>query len=165
MGDDPNWTQGSSTVGQPMNAIGWNLGKQLAAPNGKPFGRLIDWDPARQKTAWAQDYVSPWNGGTLTTAGGLVFQGTADGRLVAYDATNGEKLWDAPLGAGVVAAPMTYEIDGKQYLSIAVGWGGAFGQLQQPTTLLQERFTLLRSAAKPNFPKSRAIRWGRSFQG
>ena len=133
MGDDPNWTQGSGVVGQPMNAIGWNLGKQLGAAQGKPFGRLVAWDAARQKAAWTQDYVSPWNGGTLATAGGLVFQGTADGRLVAYDATNGEKLWDAPLGAGVVAAPMTYEIDGKQYLSIAVGWGGAFGQLHHAT--------------------------------
>ena len=77
--------------------------------------------------------MSPWNGGTLATAGDLVFQGTADGRLVAYDATSGEKLWDAPLGSGVVAAPMTYEIDGKQYVSIAVGWGGVFGQSQRST--------------------------------
>ena len=62
-----------------------------------------------------------------------MFQGTADGRLVAYDATTGAKLWDAPLGNGVVAAPMTYEIDGKQYVSIAVGWGGVFGETQHST--------------------------------
>ena len=133
MVDDPNWTQGSAVVGQYMNGIGWNLGKQFVTPKGKPFGRLIAWDATRQKAAWTQDYASPWNGGTLTTAGGLVFQGTADGRLVAYDATTGEKLWDAPLGVGVVAAPMTYEIDGKQYVSIAVGWGGAFGELHRAT--------------------------------
>ena len=133
MGDDPNWTQGSATVGQPMNAIGWNLGKVLGAATGKPFGRLVAWDPVAQKAAWTQDYVSPWNGGTLATAGGLVFQGTADGRLVAYDAKSGDKLWDVPLGSGVVAAPMTYEIDGKQYVSIAVGWGGVFGQSQRAT--------------------------------
>jgi quinohemoprotein ethanol dehydrogenase len=128
MGDDPNWSQGSAAIGQPMNGIGWNLGKQLGASQGKAFGRLIAWDPARQKAVWTQDYASPWNGGTLATAGGLVFQGTADGRLAAYDAASGEKLWDAPLGGGVVAAPMTYEIDGKQYVSIAVGWGGVFGE-------------------------------------
>ena len=135
MVDDPNWTQGSATVGQPMNGIGWNLGKHLVAtpPKGKPFGRLIAWDAVHQKAAWTQDYASPWNGGTLATAGGLVFQGTADGRLVAYNATSGEKLWDAALGSGVVAAPMTYEIDGKQYVSIAVGWGGVFGQSQRST--------------------------------
>jgi len=133
--DDPKWSQGSTTVGQPMNGIGWNLGKNLVAdpPKGKPFGRLIAWDPIHQKAAWTQDYASPWNGGTLATAGGLVFQGTADGRLVAYDATNGGKLWDASLGNGVVAAPMTYEIDGKQYVSIAVGWGGVFGESHRAT--------------------------------
>jgi quinohemoprotein ethanol dehydrogenase len=133
--DDPGWSQGSMTVGQPMNGIGWNLGRNLVAtpPKGKPFGRLIAWDAANQKAAWTQDYASPWNGGTLATAGGLVFQGTADGRLVAYDAMSGEKLWDAPLGSGVVAAPVTYEIDGKQYVSIAVGWGGVFGQSQRAT--------------------------------
>jgi quinohemoprotein ethanol dehydrogenase len=65
MVDDPNWAQGSAAVGQPMNAIGWNLGKQLVTtpPKGKPFGRLIAWDPVRQKPAWTQDYASPWNGG------------------------------------------------------------------------------------------------------
>ena len=69
----------------------------------------------------------------MATAGGLVFQGTADGRLVAYDAANGAQLWEAPLGNGVVAAPMTYEIDGRQYVSIAVGWGGSFGQTTRVT--------------------------------
>ena len=133
--DDPSGPRAARPVGQPMNGIGWNLGKNLVAtpPKGKPFGRLIAWDAAHQKAAWTQDYASPWNGGTLATAGDLVFQGTADGRLVAYDATSGEKLWDAALGNGVVAAPMTYEIDGKQYVSIAVGWGGVFGQSQRST--------------------------------
>ena len=134
--DDPTWTkQGSAVIGQFMNGNGWNLGRifDAAPPTSKPFGRLVAWDAANQKAAWTQDYASPWNGGTLATAGGLVFQGTADGRLVAYDATSGEKLWDAPLGNGVVAAPMTYEIDGKQYVSVAVGWGGAFGLSQRST--------------------------------
>lgn len=135
MVDDQKWSQGSLTAGQPMNAIGWNLGKMLipAPPVSKPFGRLVAWDPVHQKAAWTQDYVSPWNGGTLATAGGLVFQGTADGRLVAYDAASGEKLWDAALGGGVVAAPMTYELDGKEYVSIAVGWGGVFGESHRAT--------------------------------
>jgi quinohemoprotein ethanol dehydrogenase len=53
----------------------------------------------------AREYVAPWNGGTLTTAGNLVFQGTADGRFIAYNATTGEKLWEKPTGTGVVAAP------------------------------------------------------------
>jgi len=73
------------------------------------------------------EHASPWNGGTLATAGNLVFQGTADGRFVAYDARNGKKLWEKPTGTGVVAAPITYEVDGRQYVSIAVGWGGVYG--------------------------------------
>ncbi|MFX4347627.1 PQQ-binding-like beta-propeller repeat protein, partial [Acinetobacter baumannii] len=74
------------------------------------FGKLIAWDPVKQKEAWKVDYVSPWNGGTLTTAGNLVFQGTADGRFVAYDATSGKTLWETPTGTGVVAAASTYTI-------------------------------------------------------
>ena len=56
-----------------------------------------------------------------------MFQGTADGRFMAYDAQDGKKLWETPTGTGVVAAPATYEVDGKQYVSIAVGWGGVYG--------------------------------------
>ena len=63
-------------------------------PKNQPFGRLIAWDPVKQKEAWRAEYVAPWNGGTLTTAGNLVFQGTADGRFIAYNATTGEKLWE-----------------------------------------------------------------------
>ena len=63
----------------------------------------------------------PSRGGTLTTAGNLVFQGTADGRFIAYNATTGEKLWDSPTGTGVVAAASTYMVDGKQYVAVVVG--------------------------------------------
>ncbi|MCX7321936.1 MAG: PQQ-dependent dehydrogenase, methanol/ethanol family [Hyphomicrobiales bacterium] len=101
---------------------GWNIGFTLNT-----------WDPVKQKEAWRAEYVAPWNGGTLTTAGNLVFQGTADGRFVAYNAKTGEKLWESPVGTGAVAAPSTYEVDGKQYVSIAVGWGGVFGITQRAT--------------------------------
>ncbi len=133
--DDKNWTFNGSQPGQPHGNLGWNTAKFLNAepPKSQPFGRLIAWDPVRQKAAWTQDYVSPWNGGTLTTAGNLVFQGTADGRFLAYDATSGEKLWETPTGTGVIAAPVTYLVDGKQYVSIAVGWGGVYGEAQRAT--------------------------------
>ena len=93
----------------------------------RPIGRLLAWDPVKQKEAWRVEYPAPWNGGTLTTAGNLVFQGTADGRFVAYDATSGKTLWETPTGTGVVAAASTYMLDGVQYVSVAVGWGGVFG--------------------------------------
>ena len=89
--------------------------------------RLAAWDPVTQKEVWSVAYDSPWNGGLLATAGGLVFQGTADGRLVAYKADNGSKLWEAPAQTGVMAAPIAYEVNGEQYVSVMAGWGGAFG--------------------------------------
>jgi quinohemoprotein ethanol dehydrogenase len=56
----------------------------------------------------------------------LVFQGTADGRFVAYSADHGQKLWEVNLGTGIIAAPVTYQLDGRQYVSILAGWGGAW---------------------------------------
>lgn len=128
--EDKKWAYNKAQSGQPMAGIGWNLGMLVntRAPSGKPFGRLIAWDPVRQKEVWRKEHVSPWNGGTLVTAGDVVFEGTADARLLAFDARDGKELWSAPMGTGVIAAPVTYEVDGKQYVSIAVGWGGVYGQ-------------------------------------
>ena len=123
--------------GKFASATGWNIGFLLNAtpPKNPAFGRLLAWDPVKQKEAWRVEHVAPWNGGTLTTAGNLVFQGTADGRFVAYNATTGEKLWESPTGTGVVAAASTYMIDDQQYVSIAVGWGGVIGQWIRVTEL------------------------------
>lgn len=134
--EDKRWGRhGSNQPGQPMSGSGWNTAQLInaTAPTSKPFGRLIAWDPVAQKEVWRQEYPAPWNGGTLATAGNLVFQGTADGRFIAYDAASGKKLWQSPTGTGVVAAPVTYEVDGKQYVSIAVGWGGVYGLFQRAT--------------------------------
>jgi quinohemoprotein ethanol dehydrogenase len=138
---------------------GWNVGFTLNAtpPKNPAFGRLIAWDPVKQKEAWHAEYVAPWNGGTLTTAGNLVFEGTADARFIAYNATSGEKLWETPTGTGAVAAASTYLIDGVQYVSIAVGWGGVFGITQhvadkeEPGTVYT--FALGGKAPLPEFTK------------
>jgi len=133
--NDPNWKLDTHVTGQAMSNLGWNLGVlfNTIPPQEQPFGQLVAWDPVKQEEAWRVTHVSPWNGGTLTTAGNLVFQGTADGRFIAYNAKTGEQLWEVPVGTGVVAAPATWELDGKQYVSIAVGWGGVYGQLQRAT--------------------------------
>lgn len=132
---DPEWRMNATLPGRLQSASGWNLGYLLNAtlPKAKPFGHLLAWDPANQREVWRQEYGSPWNGGTLTTAGNLVFQGTADGRFVAYNARDGRKLWETPVSSGVVAAPSTFEIDGEQYVSVAVGWGGVYGIVQRAT--------------------------------
>ncbi len=109
----------------------WNIGIDLTQFKGlnrdtKGTGKLLAWDPVKQKAAWAVQHPNLWNGGTMTTAGNLVFQGTSDGRFVAYSADKGKKLWEAPVESGIIAGPMTYEIDGVQYVSVSSGWGGAF---------------------------------------
>jgi len=157
--EEKTWTHNADSPGQLHSGLGWNLGFNIDAdpPKSLPFGRLLAWDPVKQKEAWRAEYVAPWNGGTLTTAGNLVFQGTADGRFIAYNATTGAKLWETPVGTGVVAAPATYTIDGKQYVSIAVGWGGVFGimlratELQSPGTVYT--FAVDGKAPPPAFVK------------
>jgi quinohemoprotein ethanol dehydrogenase len=89
-------------------------------------GYLIAWDPKEQREAWRANYAGPWNGGVLATAGNLVFQGTAAGELLAYRASDGQRLWSFPAQTGVIAAPMTYAVGDEQYLTVMAGWGGVF---------------------------------------
>ena len=87
-------------------------------------GALVAWNVAEGREEWRVDYDGPWNGGVLAMAGNLLFQGTADERFVAYNSSNGEELWSFATQSGVIAAPMTYSIDGEQYVAVLVGWGG-----------------------------------------
>jgi len=88
-------------------------------------GALLAWDPVRQKARWKVRHDDIWNGGVLATAGGLVFQGTADGNFSAYDATTGHQVWHFNAGLGIIAAPMSYMAGGHQYVSVLVGYGGS----------------------------------------
>ena len=92
------------------------LTKQLLAA--KPAGRLVAWDPVAGKEAWRVEHPVARSGGTLATAGNLVFQGRGDGKLVAYRATDGKVLWEFDARVGIAAAPMTYAVDGKQYVAV-----------------------------------------------
>jgi PQQ-dependent dehydrogenase (methanol/ethanol family) len=91
-------------------------------------GYLLAWDPVNQREAWRVPHRIPWNGGTLATAGNLVFQGTAEGRFAAYRASDGEELWDAQAGTGISAAPMSFELGGVQHVAVAAGWGASFAK-------------------------------------
>ncbi len=93
-------------------------------------GSLIAWDPVSQRAVWEVAQSDFWNAGTLTTAGNLVFQGRSDGRFFAYDALTGATLWHTDLGLGISAPPITYRLDGVQYVALLVGFGGGVaGQL------------------------------------
>jgi quinohemoprotein ethanol dehydrogenase len=87
-------------------------------------GALLAWDPIAQKERWRVPLETLWNGGTLTSAGKLVFQGTTDGYFTAYDAATGKMLWRFNAGLGIVAPPISYTINGRQYVSVLVGYGG-----------------------------------------
>ncbi|MBJ21783.1 MAG: PQQ-dependent dehydrogenase, methanol/ethanol family [bacterium] len=87
---------------------------------------LLAWDPVAQREVWRLPQITAFNGGTLSTADNLLFEGSADGRFVAYRASDGTKLWESPVGTGVMAGPITYEIAGDQYVAVAAGWGASF---------------------------------------
>lgn len=87
-------------------------------------GFLQAWDPATGREAWKIERPSQWNGGILSTSGGLIFQGTGGGSFEAFDAKDGKPLWSFETQAGVLAAPISYAIAGQQYIAVVVGWGG-----------------------------------------
>jgi len=89
-------------------------------------GFLRAWDPVHQKLAWEVPTASHWDGGVLSTAGGLVFQGDAAGNLNVYQAEDGKRLTSVALGTGVMAAPATYRIGGVQYVVVMAGFGGNY---------------------------------------
>jgi quinohemoprotein ethanol dehydrogenase len=94
-------------------------------PMPRPQGFLIAWDPVAQKEVWRVPQPSIMNGGTMATAGGLVFQGGMDGKFTAYDAKTGMVLWNHDLIGVAYSGPMTYEIGGKQYVAVLSGFGGS----------------------------------------
>ena len=117
----------------------WNLGidwgvwydtvgalmQKLGGPLPPDRGYLKAWDPVRKQTVWEIEHPAFWNGGLLTTGGNLLFQGTGDGRFVAYAADSGKILWAMPTMVGIIAPPVTYEVDGEQYVAVMAGYGGS----------------------------------------
>ncbi|VWX54500.1 PQQ-dependent dehydrogenase, methanol/ethanol family [Novosphingobium sp. 9U] len=117
----------ASTVGQPTNTA-VNPAGAMTLIDEHPDDRtgwLLAWDPVRQTKAWEVKLPTFWNGGVLATQGGLVFQGTADGLFSGYDAKSGARVWQFNAGHGFQGAPISYAVNGKQYLAILSGYGGA----------------------------------------
>jgi quinohemoprotein ethanol dehydrogenase len=92
--------------------------------NERIVAALVAWDPRRQREVWRVEHPHIANGGLLSTAGNLVFQGTGRATLAAYRASDGERLFEAFTGTGVVAPPITYRVDGEQYIAVLAGLGG-----------------------------------------
>jgi PQQ-dependent dehydrogenase (methanol/ethanol family) len=87
-------------------------------------GRTVAWDPVAQREVWRAEHPTALSGGTLSTATGLVFQGRGDGLFRAYRATDGEVLWEFQNETGIVAGPVSYAVDGVQYIAVLAGMGG-----------------------------------------
>lgn len=115
----------------------WNLGitsKQNGGPQDEPErkimamrteGHLLAWDPVRQTEAWRINHGGVASSGVLATGGNLVFQGTPDGKLVAYRADNGQKMWSWQGYDGIIAGAMSYLVNGEQYIAVLSGFGGS----------------------------------------
>jgi quinohemoprotein ethanol dehydrogenase len=104
-------------------------------------GFLRAWDPVAQRVVWQVETSDQWvgelnaiwnGGGVTTTAGDLVFQGRSTGFLYAYEARTGEVLAQIDVGTSIMASPMTYEIDGTQYVAVMAGYGGSVAAAGQP---------------------------------
>ncbi|NVO22695.1 PQQ-dependent methanol/ethanol family dehydrogenase [Donghicola mangrovi] len=89
------------------------------------IGSLKAIDPDTGEWVWEYKNEAPLWGGVMTTAGGLVFFGTPEGEFIALDDATGEKLWSFQTGSGIVGQPITWEMEGEQYVSVVSGWGGA----------------------------------------
>ena len=122
------------------NPTGWNTGIDLStdvppiatradvqAIRATLKGRLIAWDPQSQSARWSVEHGNAWNGGVLSTAGNLVFQGKLNGDFVAYNAATGDALWSHDVRSGAASGPGTFAVDGEQYVTITTGWGSAYG--------------------------------------
>jgi quinohemoprotein ethanol dehydrogenase len=95
------------------------LQAKVAASN--PKGRLIAWDPVAGREVWRAPHPVVRSGGTLSTAGGLVFQGRVDGTFAAYGAADGKVFWQFDAGVGIAAGPMTYAVGDTQYVAVLTG--------------------------------------------
>lgn len=110
------------------------------SPNGSDDGpakgalisRLTAWDPVAGKAVWRSGPLPFISGGVLATAGGLVFEGSTDGVLTVYEASSGKVLKRIDTGTAIMAAPMTYAIDGVQYVAVLGGFGGPQGGFYAP---------------------------------
>ncbi len=122
------WNTGVSFLDPPpLPGLPADMDARRAALHAMIRGKLVAWDPVAQQARWEVQRDWPWNGGTLATAGNLVFEGTVHGELEAYSADKGDRLWSFQTQRAVLAGPVTYRIKGEQYVAVMAGYGGSMG--------------------------------------
>lgn len=127
---NPDFKQTPGNMSQlGIATTGYELTRKAAAEFAAKNNRywLTAWDPVAQKERWRVPYPLRGSGGILATAGDLVFQGTVHGTFAAYRADTGEKIWEMPVQQVPIAAPISYMVNGVQYIAVNAGWGGGLG--------------------------------------
>ncbi|WP_109807253.1 PQQ-dependent dehydrogenase, methanol/ethanol family [Sphingosinithalassobacter portus] len=124
---NPDFQQTPGMMGQlGISTTGYDLSRaaatEYAAKHNKAW--LTAWDPVSQTERWRVPYPVRGSGGILVTGGNIVFQGTVRGTLAAYAADTGDLLWEMPVQQVPIAAPISYTVDGEQYIAVNAGWGG-----------------------------------------
>jgi len=110
----------------------WYLGLELGgfvAPDDGNRGALVAWDPVAGKAVWRVLNKSPFWSGVLSTAGRVVFTGSQSGQFMAFDSKSGDKLWAFQTGSGISGLPITWERDGRQYVTVLSGSATVYGAL------------------------------------
>jgi len=131
----------------------------------KPTGFLLAWNPVAQRSVWKVSHPTLFNGGLLATGGDLVFQGTIDGTFKAYSASTGELLWSFDAGAPLMATPISYSLNGGQYVTIltglGMGIGGAAGEYENRYSLdarsQARRVLTFKLGANGKLPRARSV--------
>jgi glucose dehydrogenase len=137
-----------------------------AIPGGAQWGTFTAINVDDGKIAWQRQVSDPMIGGALATAGDVVFVGEANGVFDAFDAANGDLLWQFNAGAGVNAAPMTYSVGGVQYVAVAAGGnfqiGSRIGDNLYVFALRDRIPQQLQQYKVPGYPRGTAERFGTS---
>ncbi|RVT95187.1 PQQ-dependent dehydrogenase, methanol/ethanol family [Sphingomonas crocodyli] len=120
--DPPNLKDWTFKPGQVINNGIGAPPPDMVPPPGK--AELLAWDPVKQRKVWSVPQLGMRTGGATATGGDLVFQGQADGLFKAFDGRNGKELWRFDIQNGAQAHPITYLVDGKQYVTVMASWRG-----------------------------------------
>ena len=116
-------------VSLPFQAFNEQVIDPQAPPPGTSSGELVAYDPVKQERVWEIPQPAHYNGGLLSTTTGLLMQGDAEGQFSIRDTATGDVLWSFDVRSGVISSPVTYLVDGEQYITLIAEWGGGQGQV------------------------------------
>ena len=130
LADMPSTYSGGDLLGMGVDIEALGYGPDEEVP--PDAGRLLAWDPVAREARWRVDHPIPYNGGALSTAGNLVFQGTATGEFRAYAADTGTQLWSVETFSSIQAPPVSYRVGEEQYVLVAIGRSGGIASAAEP---------------------------------